>query len=104
MFTASQTSTPAWQSYGIFMLETLAALFVVALAAWALARFGGSWFNRGKGNGRLRVVERLGLDPKRAIYLVEVDKEQLLIGVSDGSVRLLKALGQPGEGEVKGEQ
>ncbi len=95
MFTASQTFTPSWQSYGVFILETLGALLVVALAAWVAVRFGGSWLSRGRGTGRLRVIERLGLDPKRTVYLIEVDKEQLLIGVSEGSVRLLKELGRP---------
>jgi flagellar biosynthetic protein FliO len=90
MFLVGQTLAGSWQSYGIFILQTVAVLAVIALAAWGIVRFGGHRLGRGKGEHRMRVVERLGLEPKRSIYLIEVDGKSLLIGVSEGSVRLLE--------------
>jgi flagellar biosynthetic protein FliO len=92
MFLIGQTLAVSWQSYGVFILETVAVLVVIALAAWGVVRFGGHRLSRGKEGQRMRVVERLGLEPKRSIYLIEVDGRSLLIGVSEGSVRLLEQL------------
>ncbi len=92
VFLVEQSLSLSWQDYGVFLLETLVALFVIALGAWAVVRFSGGRINRKKGS-RLKVVERLGLEPRRSIYIVEVDQETLLIGVSEGSVQLVKQLG-----------
>ncbi len=92
MFLVGQTIAGSWQSYGVFILETIAVLVVIALVAWGVVRFGGHRLGRGNGGRRMRVVERLGLEPKRSIYLIEVDGRSLLIGVSEGSVRLLEQL------------
>ena len=86
-----QALAVSWQDYGIFILETLGALLIIALGAWAVVRFGGPRLNRNKG-GRMKVIERLALEPRRSIYLVEVDQETLLLGVSEGSVQLVKSL------------
>jgi len=82
-----------WQGYGIFLLETLLALGIIALAAWALVRFGRGRLFRGKGARRIKIVERLPLDTRRSLYVVEVDGSSLLVGAADGSVRVLKELG-----------
>ncbi len=97
MFIVVHTLAGSWQSYGVFVLETVAILIVLALGAWAIVRFGGSRFVVGKGGSRMRVVERLSLEPKRSLYLVEVDGKNLLVGVSEGAVQLVEHL--PGEPE-----
>ena len=78
------------------MLETIAALAIIAAAGWAVVRFGGARFGvRGK-NRRMKLLERLVLEPRRSVHLVEVDGETLLIGTSERSVHLLKMI--PGRG------
>jgi flagellar biosynthetic protein FliO len=93
MLLSQQSAAQSWQALGIFVLETLAALAIIALAAWAVVRFGRGWLARGGRQGRMRIVERLVLEPRRSIYLIEVDGKTMLIGSSDGSVRLLENLG-----------
>jgi flagellar biosynthetic protein FliO len=90
MFTVVQTLAGSWQNYGIFILETIAILIVIALGAWAVVRFGGNRLARGKEGNRMRVVERLALEPKRSLYLVEVDGKPLLIGVSEGAMQRIE--------------
>ena len=98
----------SWQGYGIFILETLAALALIAVCAWAVVRFGGARIRGRMKTGRLKIVERLVLEPRRSVYLIEVDGKPLLIGASEGSVRLLKSLipdeaaDSPGEEEPTG--
>jgi flagellar biogenesis protein FliO len=77
-------------SYGIFILETLIALALIALAGWAVVHFSGRRFGSGGKNRRMKLIERLVLEPRRAIHLVEVDGETLLIGTSERSVALLE--------------
>jgi flagellar biosynthetic protein FliO len=91
MVLASHTSS-AWTTYGLFVLETVAALAVIAAAGWAVVRFGGGRLGaRGK-NRRMKLLERLVLEPRRSVHLVEVDGETLLIGTSERSVHLLKRI------------
>jgi flagellar biosynthetic protein FliO len=82
-------------NYGIFILETLAALAVIAVAGWALVRFGGPRMLNRKG-GRLKVLERRVLEPRRSLYLIEVDGRTLLIGASDKSVDLIQVMDAEG--------
>jgi flagellar biosynthetic protein FliO len=76
-------------SYGLFVLETLIALAVIALAGWAVVRFSGQRLSMGGKGRRMRLIERLVLEPRRSIHLVEVDGETLLIGTSERAVELL---------------
>ncbi|OGQ13005.1 MAG: hypothetical protein A2138_23910 [Deltaproteobacteria bacterium RBG_16_71_12] len=41
---------------------------------------------------RIKVVERVSLDPKRALFLVELDGKQMLLGAGEGGVVHLKDL------------
>ena len=81
-----------WQGYGLLIMETLLILGLIAVAAWAVVRFGRHRFGAAGGERRMRVVERLPLEPRRSLYLVEVDGAALLLGAADGSVRLIKEL------------
>jgi flagellar biosynthetic protein FliO len=90
--TLTQHATSSFASYGLFVLETIAALAVIALAGWAVVRFGGPRFSLNRKNRRLKLIERLVLEPRRSIHLVEIDGETLLIGTSDRSVSLIKKL------------
>ncbi|MDJ0764135.1 MAG: flagellar biosynthetic protein FliO [Myxococcota bacterium] len=95
MLIASQPTPPSWQAYGVFILETLVALAVVAVVAWAIVRFGLLRWGLKSKSGRMKVIERLPLDARRSVYLVEVDGHTLLIGAADTSVHLIKEINDP---------
>lgn len=82
---------------GILVVETVAILALIAAVAWLFVRFVAPRLRGVKGRrSRMRLLERLPLEPRRSLYVVEVDGAPLLIGVADGSVRLLREL-EPGE-------
>ncbi|MCP4673946.1 MAG: flagellar biosynthetic protein FliO [Deltaproteobacteria bacterium] len=83
----------SWQNYGIFILETLVALAAIALAAWGAVRIARARMGSRGETGRLRIIERLPLEPRRAVYLIEADGRTMLIGSSEGSLRLIEDLG-----------
>ena len=91
MFLA-QIASSGFGSYGLFILETVAALAIISLAGWAVVRFGGPRLSLSRKNRRLKLIERLVLEPRRSVHLVEVDGKTLLIGTSDRSVHLLKTM------------
>ena len=89
----------AASSYGLFILETVIALAVIALAGWAVVRFSGMRLSKRGHNPRMKLIERLVLAPRRSLHLVELDGETLLIGTSERSVELLdKRQGPPADG------
>ena len=97
VFTAASTSSAA--GYGLFLLETAAALGLIALAAWGLVRFANKRLLFGNRGTRLRALERLPLDARNSLYLVEADGAVLLVGVSDRGLTLVKEMNAvlPGE-------
>ena len=70
---------------------TLLVFLVIIVGAWLAAR----WLMRrmygpqATTGGRLRVVERVPLEPRRTLYLVEAGEKLLLIGSTDHDVRVL---------------
>lgn len=77
--------------YGLYLLQTLVALGVVCLLAWVVLRFG---LRRLYGVGRrdrplMRVVDHLSLEPRRSLYLVEVEGKRLLLGTGEQGMSLL---------------
>lgn len=87
------TNIPA-ADLGYFILQTLAVLAIIALSSFALVKFGGSKFRGNKEPTRMKVVEKLTLEPRRSIYLVEIDGNDVFVGVSEGNINLL--LEKPG--------
>jgi len=79
--------------YGWLLFETLVALAGVCLLAlvalrWGLRRLGAPGIPAGAG-GRIRVLERLAVDPRRSLLLVEVGGRILLVGTGDGPMAML---------------
>ena len=72
-----------------FALALLLVLGLIALAAWALRRFGpgglGVSLGRGDRTRRLSVVESLPLDPRHRLVLVRRDDREhlLLLGAGE---------------------
>ncbi len=77
--------------YGIALLQSLLALMAVCILAWVLLR----WASRrglGTGSGkRVKVIERISLDARRSLYLVEIGGKVLLLGAGDGASPTLLA-------------
>ncbi len=78
--------------YGAALVQTLLALGGVCVLAWVVLR----WASRrglGVGRGqRIKVVERVPLDARRALFLVEVGGKMLLVATGDGAPTLLTEL------------
>ena len=76
--------------YGVALLQTLLALAAVCVLAWVVLR----WSARrglGLGRGRIRVIEKVALDGRRALYLVSIGDRVMLIGAGDGGAPSLIA-------------
>ncbi|MCC4595520.1 flagellar biosynthetic protein FliO [Xanthomonas campestris pv. phormiicola] len=70
----------------------LLVLGLILGMAWVLKRLPGSGFRPADG---LRVVASLAVGAKERVVVVEVNGEQLLLGVSPGGVRTLHRLPEP---------
>ncbi|MDD5305773.1 MAG: flagellar biosynthetic protein FliO [Deltaproteobacteria bacterium] len=94
MLLAAQSHAPTATGYGLFIVQTVAGLALLAVGAWAFVRLVGPWMRgtTARRHGRMRIVERLALDQRRAICIVEVDGAELLVGTGDGGTTLLKEL------------
>lgn len=73
------------------LLQSLLALGAVGLLSWLVLRWGA---RRGFGRhrGHIKVVERVPLDARRALYLIEIGQRKLLIGAGEGALALLAEL------------
>lgn len=74
------------------MLVSLAIVMGMLFAAYR-------WFKHrgtlpGAAARRMRVVERLPVDTRRSILLVEIDGEELVVGIGTDSITPIKTLGQ----------
>jgi len=73
------------------LLVTLLVFLAVILLAWLAAR----WLMRrmygpgATGGGRIRVVERVPLEPRKTLYLLEAGEKYLLVGATDHEIRVL---------------
>lgn len=78
----------AMSSYGAYLLQTLLLLVVVsALAVFVL--FSAKKLGIGRPDGPIELVGRLPLDARRAVYLVKVGTEVLVVGASEAGLTKL---------------
>lgn len=81
-------------SFGwLFFKMILATLVVIGLAFWVL-RY---WLPRlqgyrPKGDSRVQILERLPLEPRKALYIIQVGKKRALVGTTDHQVNKLMDL------------
>jgi flagellar protein FliO/FliZ len=90
------------------LLGTIIALAIVLGLAWLVIRGLRQWQDRGLGRGdampdhQLRFVRALPIGQRERLMLIEAKGELMLIGVSTGSISLLRNWGEavdpPGEG------
>jgi flagellar protein FliO/FliZ len=78
-------------SYGWYLAQTLLALAAVCLIAILALRYGLRRLSvfGGREGGRIKVVERVAMDARRSLYLVDVGGRLLLLGAGDGPMTLL---------------
>ena len=95
-FAAPEASqSPAAVGAGSLTQVTLSLLLVLGIvfaAAWLTRRLRG--FGR-FGNGALQVVTEISVGTKERVVLVQVGKQQLLLGVAPGRVNTLHVLDEP---------
>ncbi len=81
-------------SYAAQLLQALVALAAVCLLAVVLLKAAASrGWGTGAGKGPVRVLQRIPLEGRRALYLVRAGRRTLLLGTGDsGGPRLLLEL------------
>lgn len=85
------------------LIETLVALAVLGAVAWVLVKLVSPRLESRRSGRRLNVVERIAVEPRRSLAIVEVDGRELLIGVADSGITLLRSL-EPREPEPDGDR
>jgi flagellar biosynthetic protein FliO len=83
--------------YGASLLQSMLALAAVCILAWVVLRWSAA---RGLGTGagqRMKVIERVPLDARRWVYLVEIGERVLVVGAGDGASPTLLAELKKGE-------
>lgn len=76
--------------YGWALLQAALSLLGVCILAWLVLRWASRrGFGVGKRGGRMEVLERLPLDPRRSLHLVRVGDKVLVIGTGDGAPSVL---------------
>lgn len=80
---------------GTFARTMLMLLAVLALVYLTLHKGLGKLTERSQAGKRMRVVERVGLDARRGLYIVEIDGREMLIGTGEGGPVHLAELGEP---------
>lgn len=88
-----------YASYFVQLVVTLLAVCGLAIVILFGMRRAGS----GRGRGPMKLVGHLVLDARRAIYLVRVGEQVLVVGVGDGGFTKLGEMAAselPGEAEV----
>lgn len=81
-------------SLGWLFAKTLIAMVVVVLLAIVFLRYLLPRWHRFQPNpkSKLRILERFGLEPRKALYIVQVGKKRALVGTSDHAIAKLMDL------------
>ncbi len=87
-------STGMAAAVGVFLKTLLALGFILLLAYLTLSKGVGKLVARSQQGKDIKVVERIGLDQRKSLFLVEVDGRRLLIGTSDNGMTTLADLSQ----------
>ena len=69
----------------------IVVLFGIIALAWFMKRMSGIQHSAG---GNLRVLEGLAIGPRERIVLLQAGKEQIVIGVAQGSIQTLHVLNE----------
>lgn len=79
-------------SYAGYMIETFVTLLAVCGLAFVVL-FGARRLGIGRARGPIQLVGQLPLDARRAIYLVQVGEQVLVVGASEAGITKLGEVG-----------
>lgn len=80
-------------SLAVGILDGVLVLAAICILAYILLRYGlGRLRGRHAAGQLIRVVDRVELEPRRALYVVRVGKQAFLIGAAEGGMRRLAEL------------
>ena len=86
------TTAPAdFMLYYKVLGSLLLVLAVLFLVAFGLKRWN-SFFSKSAPGDRIQVLSRLPLSPKHSLLLIQVQEQQLLLGISPDGIRMLTAV------------
>lgn len=71
------------------LLVVCVVLLLIGAAAWATVHYLKPKLESKLPSGRMEIVEKLTLEPRRSLYTVRIDKEEWVVGVSEGGIRLI---------------
>lgn len=97
VFEVATASSELPSGYGASLLQAVVALLVVSLLAFVVLRWSA---RRGLGiapGGRIRVLERVPLDGRRALFVVRAGSKVLLLAAGEGGAPSLVAELDPAE-------
>lgn len=94
------------ESEGLFwdLGKTAVALAAVCGLAYVFLRYGLQRFSmpRNKGEQRFHVVERYGLEPKKVLYIMEIEGRRVLLASGESGISFLTHLEDPMVGSAPG--
>jgi flagellar biogenesis protein FliO len=82
-------NTSLWAPFAKTMLMLC---LVLAIAYLALGKGLGKLMEKAQQGKRVRVIERVALDARHSLYLVDIDGQRVVLGGGNGTVNLLKEL------------
>jgi|GEM_PF-1981216 len=80
---------------GPFFKSMFMLIVVLAIAYLSLHKGLGKLMQRTQDGKRMKIVERVSLDQRRTLFLVNIDGREMLIGGGEGGVQMLKDLSEP---------
>lgn len=75
-------------SYTGYLVETFFTLVVVCVIAFGVL-YGARRLGVGRASGSIRLVGQLPLDARRAVYLVRIGEQVIVVGASEGGLTKL---------------
>ncbi|BBP45550.1 hypothetical protein THMIRHAS_09230 [Thiosulfatimonas sediminis] len=87
-----QTATQPSDYFLQILLSLIFILLIIFLAAWLLRRYGRF---PGVADGNLKVLGALSVGPRERILMLQVGKEQILVGVTSSKISKLHQLVEP---------
>ncbi len=69
--------------YGVALLQTMLALAAVCILAWTVLRWSSGRGLGGLRGGRIEILERAHLEPRRTLYLVRIGARTFLVGAGE---------------------
>lgn len=89
--------------FGWLLVQMVLVLLAVCALAYVLLRWGLRRFERSGAlrAGGMRVVERLGLEPRRSLFVVEVARRYFLLGTSENGIALLAEIDAETAAEIE---